>query len=332
VSAVRGLRVLAGACVVFAAGCAAPRRQPPDRAADAPRGEAPPARTAAEAAPVAEERPAPPPTLPRAEGVFARVGERRFTGDDVAREFFRAFREQAFAALNRMVVNEIVRQEAEKSGMSPPEEWLVREREKAFQQLGAEAVAAYGKGTDVALFLERAFKETPAAWAKRKERDLRDQWLRDRVVRLHGLRRECAEIQLLVVRDEALAREIAGKLDQGADFAALAAAHSVHESAASGGRLPPLARESLNPALADRAFTLPVGTRSGILAVDDGAGGRQFNLLRVVRRLPGRSEGWAGLAAEIEAGLLKEPVSRFEFVAWQLAAFSLYNVAVDDTL
>ena len=156
--------------------------------------------------------------------------------------------------------------------------------------------------------------------------------MRDRVVRFHGLGRERAEIQLIAVREEALAREIAAKLDQGADFAALAAAHSIHESAGSGGRLPPVARESLNPALADRAFSLAEGARSGVLSVEDPSGGRQFNILKVVRRLPARPESYGALSADIEASLQREPVSRFEFVAWQLAAFSLYNVAVDDSL
>ena len=360
VSGRRALRAasICGALVVFAGGCASGRRAgPPSSPGPSPRPAAdasgdpdsaakPPADGAPSAAtPVRPTLDGPGGTVGGAgsgpldttfanapPGAYARVGTKVLSADDVAREFFRTFRRESFAALNRMVVNEIVRQEAARSGMLVPEEWLVREREKAFIELGSQAMAAYGKGADVAKYLETEFKETPASWARRKESDLRDQWLRDRVVRLHGLLRERAEIQLIAVREEALAREIASKLDQGADFAALAATHSIHESAGSGGRLPPVARESLNPALADRAFSLAVGARSGVLSVEDPSGGRQYDILKVLRRWPARAGTYAELSAEIEASLQREPVSRFEFVAWQLAAFSLYNVAVDDSL
>jgi hypothetical protein len=330
--------------LALAGGCAAPRHAPPPGGSAAGSTATPnPARAAkaldepatAEAAAASLEgggAAAQSPPAPVVAGAFARIGEKTLTADDVAREFFRAFRRESFAALNRMVVAEIVRQEAARSGMTPPETWLVRERERSFAELAAQATAAYGKGAEVAKYLETEFKETPAAWARRREAELRDQWLRDRVVRLHGLRHERAEIQLIAVRDETLAREIAAKLDQGADFASLAVAHSTHESAPAGGRLPPVARESLNPALADRAFGLPEGARSGVLSVVDPAGGRQFNILKVVRRHAPRTESYAVLAPEIEASLAREPVSRFEFVAWQLAAFHLYNVAVDDSL
>jgi len=234
--------------------------------------------------------------------------------------------------LTRLVVAEIVRREAARAGIVPPEEAIAAEREKAFARLADEATIAYGKDADVARFLKNEMQLTPAEWARRTEEELRERWLRDRVLRYQAMKSERVEIQLLAVRDEALARELASKLDQGADFAALAAAHSVHESAAQGGRLPPVAREALNETLAEKAFALEPGGRTGVLSVDDGKGGRQYDVVKLLRRLPARDEPWPAVAAEIEAGLAKEPVSAFERVAWQLAAFRLYNVTSDDSL
>jgi hypothetical protein len=275
----------------------------------------------------------------RGGAVLARVGGHEITAEDFAREVFRAnaqvpagtMRQTAFAILNKLVVRQIVEQEAKRVGLAPPESWIAEEKNRALEQVKTQALTSYGARTTPERFLEVELKQTLPAWLRQVEVEARERWLLSRIIRFHAVQSERVELQLIAVDDEKTAREIAAKLDQGADFAQLAMAHSRHPSGRAGGRLPPLARESLNPAVGDRAFALAPGARSNILSVDDGLGHRQFELVKLLRRIPGRSVTWADAAAEIEEGLAKEPVSQEEFIAWNLRLERLYDVWVDDS-
>jgi hypothetical protein len=273
--------------------------------------------------------------------VLARVGSHEITAEDLARELFKSSapvtpgmtqRQLAFAALNRLVVREIIGQEAQRLGLTVPENYLAAERRRALEDLKVQAMTSYGAGTTPERFVELELKQTLVAYLKVRDAEAAERWLLSRVIRFHGLQSDRVELQLIAVDDEKTAREVAAKLDEGADFAQLAVAHSRHPSAQAGGRLPPLPRESLNPAVADRAFMLAPGARTSILSVEDGLGRRQFELVKLIRRIPGRKVTWPEVATEIEEGLAKEPLGRDEFIAWNLRLERLYTVWVDETL
>jgi foldase protein PrsA len=260
------------------------------------------------------------------------VGGREFTAEDVAREFFKTHREEAFAALNKLVVREIIEREAGRIGLTVPESFVAEERKRALEDLRVQALKSYGAGTTPERFVEFALKQSLPDYLRQKDADAAERWLLTRVIRYHGIQSDRVELQLIAVDDEKTAREVVRKLDEGADFAQLAAGYSRHPSRDSGGRLPPMARESLNPAVAERAFALQPGERTSILSVDDGLGRRQFEIVKVLRRLPGRRVAWADVSGEIEDGLRKEPVTRDEFIAWNLRLERLYGVWVDPGL
>lgn len=264
--------------------------------------------------------------------VLARVGGREITGDELAREVFRTHRQEAFAALNKLVIREIVESEARRIGLSVPEAVLAEEKRRAHDDVRVEAVKRYGSGITPERFIEAELKQSLADYLRRKEQEAAERYLMARIIRFHGIQSDRVEIQLLTLEDEGEAREVAAKLDQGADFAQLAMSHSRHPSAKAGGRLPPLARESLNPTVAERAFALAPGQRTSILSVDDGLGRRQFEIVKLLRRLPGRLVTWPEVAAEVEEGLLREPLTRDEFIAWNLRLERLYGVWVDPDL
>lgn len=264
--------------------------------------------------------------------VFAKVGGHEITADDVAREFFKTHREEAFAALNKLVVREIVTKEAGRIGLAVPDAFIVEERKRALKDLTERALTTYGAGTTIERFVELHLKQSLADHLRQRDGDAAERYLLSRVIRFHGIQADRVQLQLIAVDTEAVARELAQKLDQGADFAQLAIGYSRHPSSQAGGLMPPLARESLNPAVADRAFALEPGQRSSILSVDDGLGRRQFEIVKVLRRFAGRKVTWAEVSGEIEEGLKSEPVSRDEFIAWNLRLERLYGVWVDPRL
>lgn len=66
----------------------------------------------------------------------------------------------------------------------------------------------------------------------------------------------------ILVEEETEARDLIGKLDEGADFAELAKEHSIGPSGAQGGDLDYFTKEQMVPAFADAAFALDKGSYS----------------------------------------------------------------------
>ena len=300
-----------------------------------------PTPSSVEVLPAPSAPPSAPPITTSGGKPVARVGDRVFTGDDVVRHLFRTqaagapgttLRQQAFAALNQLVVREVVDQEVRKHGLTVPDAWVEEQLAKSVEDLALRALKAYGKGATPESFVRLEYRQSLDDWKAARRDDLAERWKLSRVVRFDGMRTDRVELQIILVDDEATAKEIAAKLDAGADMAALAMKHSVHETARAGGRMPPVARESLAPAVADRAFSLAPGQRTGVLSVDDGSGKRRFEIVRLLRRLPAKSVSWAEAAPEIEAGLTAEPVGTLEFLAWNLRIERLYNLWIDGTL
>lgn len=91
---------------------------------------------------------------------------------------------------------------------------------------------------------------------------------------------ERVRIRQIVVEDEAKARQLRAQLGEGADFATLAAEHSLAPEAGEGGLLPAFARGEM-PEVFDEAFKLKPGGLSRVLESPYG-----FHLLRSETRIP----------------------------------------------
>ncbi len=295
----------------------------------------PPAQQQSGASAAAVERlGAPPPTPPPdvSGDVFAKVGDREIRGDELAHEFFRSFRREAFSALNQLVVRDVIDRESKRLGLDLPADFAATERQRIANDLKTQAVTAYGSGTSPERFVELEYKQRFDDWIRARVAAAREKWTIARIIRYHALLTERLELQLLTVSDERLARELAQKLDQGADLGTLAMKHSTHQSAEQGGRLPPLPLDALHPKVAERVTALQPGQRTGILQVADEAGRSQFEIVRLIQRLPGQDVSWTAAAPQIEQGLERAPVTSDEYVAWQYRLFKLYNVWFDDSL
>ncbi len=286
-------------------------RRPPDPATPA-------------SAPVAPPPGATDPVVARWDGGEVRASE-------LAAWFFTTHRREAYAALSKLVGLRIVEAEARKLGLRCPEEPLVLARAEVLAGLGRDAAVAYGIGTPPERYVERRFHESLEKHLDRRMEEERERWLFSRIIRYHAILTDQVELQVIVCREQKTAREIEEKLGQGADFGRLAGEHSIHESRGAAGRMPPLPREALSPAVSAAVLGLGDGARSGVLTIDAGGGATQYEIVRLLRRLPGRAgAAYAEVREEIERGLRERPVDAFEWQAWFLRLERLYNVDVSD--
>ncbi len=123
-------------------------------------------------------------------------------------------------------------------------------------------------------------------------------------------------LRMIVIRkagastDEAaaLARDLAQKLDAGADFANLANVYSSGNQRAAGGDWGWVDKESgLRKELADVAFSLKAGQHSGVVETDDG-----FYLIQVDEEKPARMRPMTEVRSDIDKILIQEQRNRLQ--------------------
>lgn len=338
------LRALSLAALALAMGCAAPRRPPhraePGETFPAPRAAQPETPVEPHAASNAPPAPASAsrssataPAGPGAEDpIVATYRDRRVRASELGLWFFRTHRAEAFASLSKLIGSEIVEREARNMGLEYPEAERETARTAILASLREDAAVTYGLGTTPEKYVGLRWRQGLDEHVADRLRQERERWIFSRVIRYQARLLDRAELAVIVVRDEALARDLADKIAQGADFERLAREHSAHETRKDGGRMPPLPREAFQPQVAEAAFALPEGGVSGVLAVEDGAGRRQFELVRLIRRHPGEQVAWPEARDGIEAGLRDRPVDVFEWSAWFLSLERLYGVVLSDNL
>ena len=119
-------------------------------------------------------------------------------------------------------------------------------------------------------------------------------------------RPERAQIRQIVVEDSGRARSLLGQVGDGADFATLAAQHSLAPEASKGGALAPFARGEM-PEVFDHAFDLKPGQLSGVLESPYG-----FHILMLEAKLPEQEAELDEFRAEIRSELEQERLAKLE--------------------
>lgn len=226
--------------------------------------------------------------------------------------------------LAQVVLATLTQIEASAEGVDAPaaevERLVALEKQRVLDQLAVQG----GTPDDLPEFLRVQHGMTVEQYDGEVRRMVLAQLLADRVVRLDQRRLERDELQVLLVEDAALAAEIAAKLAEGASFAALAKQHSVHPTAQQGGFLPPFP-VGIPAALVDGRETLTEDAVLGPAPIT--LEGRDlYRLLRLVRRLPARTEGWDVLRDEIEAEIAQRPVGSEELIIFEARMRDRYRV------
>jgi peptidyl-prolyl cis-trans isomerase SurA len=113
------------------------------------------------------------------------------------------------------------------------------------------------------------------------------------------------QLQEILVKDEALAKELAARARQGEEFPALARQYSVAPSKAGGGELGRLNKGEMNAQLEAAAFALPVGGISEPLRTDQG-----WRIIKVMEKSEGSVVPFEEAKAELVKRLAQERANR----------------------
>jgi hypothetical protein len=138
--------------------------------------------------------------------------------------------------------------------------------------------------------------------------------LLERVVLFELSRHPRIQLRLIRVAQKSLAEEIRKKLEQGADFAALARQSSEDGSARDGGVYPPLPADLPSPLFAETGARKEgeVGPVEEVSTRD----GPRYRIVQVLARLPAEGGTWAERGPALEQVLAGRPLSPLELEAW----------------
>ncbi len=168
---------------------------------------------------------------------------------------------------------------------------------------------------------------TPEAYKDGIRRAVRTKLLLGRVIRYGLMREERLDLRTIVVKSKATANELKTKIADGADFITLARRESSDASAKEGGRLPPVTRGVLQPAIEKAVFDLFPGQVSDVLTVTE-RGETTYHLFRLLERQDSSGQSFADVAAEVERGLSERPLEPFEIAQWSRKMETIHRVVI----
>jgi hypothetical protein len=221
---------------------------------------------------------------------------------------------EAGNAVQRIVLDRLCAAEGGAIGASVPPELLESEVARFLVEQERKVRDASKGKSDLAAWLKNTFGLEPPAYFDLVKGSLERSLLLERVVLYELGRHPRAQLRVIRVKDRALAEEIRGKLEKGADFAALARQHSEDGSGRDGGVYPPLPTDLASP-LFEKTEALAPGALSPIEEVST-EGGPRFRIVQVLARLPPETAGYAERAAALEQQLAGRPLSPLELEAW----------------
>ena len=257
------------------------------------------------------------PAVAEVDGVPIRASE-------VARFLFRFDPARALESLNQILDQRILEADASALGVSIPPGVVEARTEEQVRARETEIRVQFGPETTLDRYLRDRYGFTVASFRMDTGALVRLQALRDRVVRYEASREDRIRIRVIVLPDEASAREATGKLRDGADFTTLARQVSL----APPEDLPPYTRAEIRPPeLAEELFSLEAGAISRPVRVAEG-GKELYEVFKVVERRPGREAPFAAAAEGIERELAERPVTPPEYLQWARRARERHGVKV----
>jgi hypothetical protein len=244
----------------------------------------------------------------------ATVGGERVRARDVLGPLFLSHTDVVYAALEQAIRRRVMMAEARAAGVVVPPELADRETERLLAAQQNEYKLAVGPDGDFEQYIEQRYGTSPAVYRAAVRDQVLEQLFLARTIRHEAMQHERMQVRVLVVEDLELARELLGKLKEGANFAALAKKHSIDRSAANEGLLAPVALDCPNPLLAGAAALEPGQLAEVEVVEKDGI--KLFRLLALVARIPAQPGTFAALEAEVEKSLAERAVDPFEVAEW----------------
>lgn len=261
--------------------------------------------------------------------VIARVGEEALRKSQAFDYLLKTYPDKVRASIAVMLGNRVLAAECERWGIRVAEREIENWWRDQERQLERQAKLDLGAGATLQDWVRQRFgQELDVYRAASADRERAKRML-SRLVRFHEIRSDRIEARIVSVTDRDGAKRIRQWLDEGAEFAAVARRYSVHPSAENGGRLPPLWRGALHESLDEVAFDLSEGETSPVIHVRDGAGRDRFQIVRVLKRLPGRPVAWGEVESEVLDSLKAEPLTPDEWTLWQIRVDRLVEVEMN---
>jgi parvulin-like peptidyl-prolyl isomerase len=257
--------------------------------------------------------------------VVRRVGDQEIRASDVFQLLDMASPGLTADATDELVLMVIVQQEAQREGVDVSDAVLEAEVDRTLAEQRARFAMEVRSDVTLEEFVQARHGWDAPAFREVVRRGVLGNLLLDRVVRLSTFRTTRDELQLILVTDEALAQEIAGKLADGASFSVLARNHSGHPSAPDGGFMPPLPLGVAVPLVGGRE-TLEPGDFLGPAPITLGDVD-YWRIVRLVDRLQGDTQPWSVLGARVEADLEATNVYPDELTLFEAAVADRYAVS-----
>ena len=246
----------------------------------------------------------------------ARVGDLVLRRSHAYTRLLSAHPKLALTAVDLLVFDVLVARHAEQFGIrvDPARvEALAAAEEK---QVREQVQAELGGEMPFAGYIWRLFGLHEQDWQQTLRLRTAQRLYQGYVIRYLALREDRVRVRFLVHKDEAVAREVADKVEHGADFGTLALRHSEDPSKRDGGLLPAFGQGFQHP-VAATAFTLQKGKVSAPFRGRWGDEERWF-VVYCLERMPGREVPFAAVLDEIDRDLELNPIAPLETTAYTL--------------
>ncbi len=234
--------------------------------------------------------------------------------DEVFRLLQLSVPDEANNAIRQLVIDRLSGAEAAASGVAVPPAVLERELAHLLADQERKIAESSHGARDLAKHVQQTWGLTRDEYVAIASASLERSLLLERVVLAELARHPRVQLRLLRVKERKLADEIRGKLEQGADFAALARQHSEDGSAREGGIYPPLPTDLPSP-LFERTEKLEPSQLSEVQEIAT-ADGPRYRIVQMLARIPADRGDAAARAAAIEELLDGRHLAPLELEAW----------------
>lgn len=251
-------------------------------------------------------------------GVVARVGGEAVHASDLLQVWLHRDSPTVRDYIEDVVLSRLVLEEAQRLSIRLDPVELDAAVAAGLARLEAD-IEASGEKLGVDEFIRNRLGLDPEVYRERLRAEQEVDMLAALCVRAWLLESERAEVRLIITEDQDQLDEVRKRLSRGEDFAALARVFSVDDSAADGGRIPPVVRSTA--ALSRLAFATPVGDLGGPV-FDQG----RYLLIKVIERPEALAGGWPAIGAAVEASLDARPIEDPEYWQWKKAMVERYEV------
>jgi hypothetical protein len=258
----------------------------------------------------------------------ARVGDVVLRKSHAYTRLFTADPKLALTAVDLLVFDVLVARHAREFGIRLAAARVAELATAEEQQVRQQVRRELGTELDFAGYVRRIFGMRLEDWQQVTRLRTAQRLYQGYVIRFLAMREDRVVVRYVVHKDEQVARDVAEKVREGADFATLALRWSEDGYRRDGGLLPAFSRGFPHP-VAETAFTLQKGQVSAPFKAKVGEDERWF-VVYCLDRLPGRDVAFAQVRDEIDRDLALRPLAPIEMNAYTLRWRGLVEMAAKD--